>query len=99
MKSRGAYLGERVVLAVTPYEIAAFDVRVGGFLGTELSWPREDLIVAAIDSVSRSEDPPPAFLIASRCRAWTRLEVQPISSNGVTALLTELDRRRRLKFG
>lgn len=98
LKSRSAYLAERLLVAVTPIELAAFTVRFGGFIGTSRRWGTDDLIVAVTPGRSREPDPPPAFLLASRSRPWTRLEIQPISDNDVTPHLAELDRRRRLRI-
>jgi hypothetical protein len=67
MKARGTYLGEIVVLAVTPLDVFVIEALQGRVHRAIRTWSRHDLSVATVTSYCGAPDPRwPALLISSR---------------------------------
>jgi hypothetical protein len=79
MKARGTYLGERVVLALTPIDVYAVELVFWGRVHRTIRrWARSDLFVSMVVTRGREPDPRwPALLIASR-RGRLLAEVQAL---------------------
>ena len=90
LKSRAAFLADRVLLAVTPLEVIAMAL---GPLGSRfcevLRWRRDTLLVRAIESnVRTARDRRPAFLIAGL--GGPRLELAPLAGDENTNSVLQL---------
>jgi hypothetical protein len=68
MKGRGIYLGERVVLAITPLDVYAVETLFGGRMHRTIRrWSRSDLFVSTVTTRGRPASPRwPALLVATR---------------------------------
>jgi hypothetical protein len=95
LKSRGAYLADRVLLAVTPLEVIAMALGpVSSRFREVLRWRRDAMLVRAIESnVGAGRACRPAFLIAGL--GAPRLELAPLggdeNTNSVLRLLFRID--------
>jgi hypothetical protein len=85
LKGRSAYLGERVLLAVTTLEIVAIALGPIGFGRHRLAWKRSDVLARAVrPKTNPAEIPLPAFLVGGRGRA-ARIELAALTDDESTA--------------
>jgi hypothetical protein len=85
LKSQGAYLAERVLLAVTPLDVVAMALGpLSMHFQWPLVWPRDDVIVVPVASRRTAADAyGPAFFVTGRV-AHARLELAPFASDDNT---------------
>src|SRR5262249_42950535 len=90
LKSRGAYLADRVLLAVTPLEVIAIALGpVSSRFREVLRWRRDAMLVRAIESNARTgRERRPAFLIAGL--GAPRLELAPLGGDENTNSVLQL---------
>jgi len=90
LKSRGAYLADRVLLAVTPLEVIAIALGpVSSRFREVLRWRRDTMLVRAIESnVGDGRARRPAFLIAGL--GAPRLELAPLGGDENTNSVLQL---------
>jgi hypothetical protein len=85
LKSRRAYLGERVLLAVTTVEIVALALVPIGFGRSRLAWKRSDVAARAVVAKARPTEPAlPAFLVGQRGRG-AHIELAALADDEATA--------------
>lgn len=85
LKGRGAYLGERVLVAVTTLEIVALALVPIGFGRNRLAWRRSEVVAhAVVARTNPTEIPLPAFVLGGRGRG-RRLELAALTDDESTA--------------
>jgi hypothetical protein len=70
LKARRAYVGEKVVLAVTPLDVLVVELLLGGRIHRVVRrWARHEMLVVVVPAVGRDADPAwPAVWIARASR-------------------------------
>jgi hypothetical protein len=85
LKGRGAYLGERVLVAVTTVEVVAIAHTPISFGRRRLAWKRQDLVARAVAPKTQGcEVPLPAFVLAGRGRT-PHIELAALADDEPTA--------------
>ena len=85
LKGRGAYLGERVLVAVTTLEIVALALVPIGFGRNRLAWKRSEVVARAVVArTNPTEIPLPAFVLGGRGRG-RRIELAALTDDESTA--------------
>jgi hypothetical protein len=89
MKSRGVYLSERMLVAVTPVEVVAIAMDAAAFGRTRRRvWTHEELRVEIIPSRCGRIAPGPALCL-SRAGRSPVIEIAPIVDDDVSAAVVE----------
>jgi hypothetical protein len=86
LKSRGAYLAERVLLAVTPLEIVAIALgALSSRFQRPLVWSRDDVVIVPVESRrTRFRASLPAFFLVGRAETHC-LELTPFADDDNTS--------------
>lgn len=79
LKARGAYLGERVLLGVTPLDVYALVVFANGRIRHLVArWARDDIVVSRVPAKRHRREPRdptwPALVVSSYGRALAELQ-------------------------
>jgi hypothetical protein len=89
MKSRGVYLSERILVAVTPVEVVAIALDAAAFGRTRRRvWTHEDLRVDVIPSRAGAGAPGPALCLSRHGRSPV-IEIAPIMDDDASASVVE----------